>query len=205
MSKMSLDKGRVRQKLKTRQAILHAAKELMQEQSSINLEQVADRAQISRATIYRYFPSAELLMRETDLDVHHHSAEVLQEEVDLLTLPERIYYIQNHFNELTQAHEAEFRRYLSAAIVEVMHSKKKLRGARRVKGLKAALQPFSSFMSAQDMLDLVHLCTMMMGAEAMVVCKDVCDLNNEQSKQLLRRGVELILKGMELDLAKDPD
>src|SRR5579872_3336731 len=49
------DQGRVRQKRRTRRAILAAASALIGEGKRPSVEEVADAAEVSRRTAYRYF------------------------------------------------------------------------------------------------------------------------------------------------------
>jgi AcrR family transcriptional regulator len=60
--------GRVNQKRRTRQALIDAARALRDENRNPTLAEVAERALISRATAYRYFPSLEALISETVTD-----------------------------------------------------------------------------------------------------------------------------------------
>ncbi|MCY1396615.1 hypothetical protein D9M71_115940 [compost metagenome] len=60
--------GRTNQKLRTRQALIDAAVALRDEGHHPTLAQVAERALVSRATAYRYFPSLEALISETAAD-----------------------------------------------------------------------------------------------------------------------------------------
>jgi AcrR family transcriptional regulator len=60
--------GRVNQKLRTRQALIDAAIAMRDEGHHPTLAQVAERARVSRATAYRYFPSLEALISETAAD-----------------------------------------------------------------------------------------------------------------------------------------
>ena len=60
--------GRVNQKLRTRQALIDAAIAMRDEGQHPTLAQVAERAMVSRATAYRYFPSLEALISETAAD-----------------------------------------------------------------------------------------------------------------------------------------
>ena len=57
--------GRSNQKLRTRQALIDAAVALRDEGHNPTVAQVAERAMVSRATAYRYFPSPEALISET--------------------------------------------------------------------------------------------------------------------------------------------
>ena len=55
--------GRRRQKLRTREALVGAARRVLAEGGSISVEKVARSAGISRTTAYRYFPSPESLVQ----------------------------------------------------------------------------------------------------------------------------------------------
>ena len=75
--------GRANQKTRTRTALLHAAMELVREGRPPSIPEAADRALISVATAYRYFPSAEELWFEA-------SAAALEFEPALVEANERI-------------------------------------------------------------------------------------------------------------------
>lgn len=60
--------GRVNQKRRTRQALIDAARALRDEHRNPTFAEVAERAMVSRATAYRYFPSIEALISETATD-----------------------------------------------------------------------------------------------------------------------------------------
>ena len=60
--------GRVNQKLRTRQALIEAAIALRDEGHQPTVAQAAERARVSRATAYRYFPTVEALISETAAD-----------------------------------------------------------------------------------------------------------------------------------------
>jgi len=60
--------GRANQRRRTRQALIDAALALRDEGRDPTLPEVAERALVSRATAYRYFPSIEALMSETATD-----------------------------------------------------------------------------------------------------------------------------------------
>lgn len=196
MNNQFLKEGRVKQKLQTRSEILNSARKLLNEQSRITLENVAEHAGISRATIYRYFSNIELLTTEALLDVHFLSPQELEIEVKGLSLEGSIHAIQRHYNKTSQEHETVFRRYLSVTLMESINSNKKLRGGRRIEALKLALKPFEKNLSSQDQKHLINISTLLMGIDALIVSKDVCGLNNEQTNELLSWALDLILDGV---------
>lgn len=191
-----LTTGRIQQKARTRTKILDSAKEMMHKKASLTLEDVAKEASISRATIYRYYANIDLLITEASLDIHHKSPDELVQEVDKMPLEDRIYYIQAHYNELAQKHELVFRRYLSAVLSESITSKEKLRGARRVKSLIKALEPFKKKFDTETFQNLISAASVLMGIDSVIVCKDVCDLNNKQTNNTLHWALKMILKGI---------
>src|ERR1700691_947567 len=56
--------GRANQKARTRAAILDACGELVRSGAEVNMPAVAERAMVSEATAYRYFPDLISLLRE---------------------------------------------------------------------------------------------------------------------------------------------
>jgi AcrR family transcriptional regulator len=59
-----LQDGRANQKQRTYQALLDAALQLTDAGQQPTLQEVANKAMVSRATVYRYFPSVDALLRE---------------------------------------------------------------------------------------------------------------------------------------------
>ncbi len=196
MKSNSLKEGRINQKIKTRARILNAAKTLMSNNRNISLEEVAHKAEVSRATIYRYFPNIDLLCTEASLDIHYLSPDELYEKAKDMTLENRIYYIQKYYNQLAQNHELIFRRYLSAVLKESTESKKKIRGARRVDAMNLVMDSFKNELSKEDLKNLKNIASILMGIDSLIVAKDVCGLSNKQTNDTLKWGVEMILKGI---------
>ena len=111
-------------------------------------------------------------------------------------MEETVHALQHHYNTISQEHELVFRRYLSVTLKESIISKKKLRGARRVEALKLALKPFEGLLSKEDHKRLIHISTLLMGIDALLVCKDVCELSDEDANKLLEWALDLILAGV---------
>ena len=196
MKSISLDDGRINQKDKTRSRILSAAKRLMSEDKKITLEEVALKAGVARATIYRYFPNIDLLYTEASLDIHFSSPKELFEEVKNMTLNQRLTHIQDYYNKMAQDHELIFRRYLSATLLESLGSNKKIRGARRVEAMSLALASSKDKYSKESLDHLKNTGTMLMGIESVIVAKDVCGLSDKKTNDTLKWALEMILKGL---------
>jgi AcrR family transcriptional regulator len=190
MSDKYFKTGRVKQKLETRGKILKSAKELVKQGTKFNLEDVASKSGISRATIYRYYSNVEILSYEVGIDLGTKSPEDIMEEYKDSSLKDMILGIQNYYNDHALINENAFRKFLSASLTSASEKK---RGARRNKTLQLALKQTN--MSKKEKKKLVNILTILMGIEPLIVSKDVSGLNNGEFKELLSWGMELILRG----------
>ena len=194
MKKKYLGSGRTNQKLKTREKILHSTQVLLERKTDFTLEDVANHTKISRATIYRYYSNIDILAAEAVLDLSTKSSEEIIEEVKDLNLKESLMAIQEYYNNLTIDHEAGFRKYMS--VVLNADQSTKIRGARRKKTILMLLQQRTKNIDPEEIEKLANLATALMGIEPFVVTKDVCHLNNQQSKEVLKWGLEQILNSV---------
>ena len=192
MNKGYLGTGRRNQKLKTRDRILESTQEILKSKKDITLEEVANHADISRATIYRYYSNMDILAAEAVLDLSTKSSEELIDEVKGLVLKEAILAIQDYYNNLTIDHEAGFRKYMS--VVLNAEQSKKMRGARRKKTLLILFQERTTGLDPDEIEKLANLATVLMGIEPFVVTKYGGHLNYQQSKEVLSWGLERILE-----------
>jgi len=183
--------GRTNQKIETRSKILVNAQYFLNNGLEFNLEDIAKRSGISRATIYRYFSNVDILAAEAGLDVNTKSSETIFENLKGRTLEQRILEIQDYYNTLAIDHEMLFRKYISAVLDSSTQTPK--RGARRKKTLQLVLEKTNY--THKEKKDLSNLLTVLMGIEPLIVTKDVCGLNNSDSTELMKWGMELLLKG----------
>ncbi|MEQ8219206.1 MAG: TetR/AcrR family transcriptional regulator [Arenibacter sp.] len=190
MKKEYIQTGRINQKLETRGKILESAKQLVGQGIDFNLEDVANKAEISRATIYRYYPNVEILSYEVGIDLGTKSPEDIIEDLKDCSLNDMILGIQNYYNEHAVNNENAFRKYLSAVLTSASEKK---RGARRNKTLQLALM--KSELNPKEKKDLVNLLAILMGIEPLIVAKDVSGLDNKEFKELMSWGMNLLLKG----------
>ena len=190
MKKDYIQTGRINQKLETRHKILESAKQLVRKGIDFNLEDVANNAEISRATIYRYYPNLEILSYEVGIDIGTKTPEDIIENLKDSSLNDMLMGIQNYYNEHAVNNENAFRKYLSAVLTSASEKK---RGARRNRTLQLALM--KSDIRPKEKKDLVHLLAILMGIEPLIVAKDVSGLDNKEFKELMSWGMKLVLKG----------
>lgn len=193
MTKRYLSSGRTNQKLETRNKILASAQHYLNKGLEFNLEDIAKKTGISRATVYRYFSNIDILAAEAVLDFSTESTENLFNNLKGNEIHDKILEIQDYYNKLALDHENLFRKYISVVLDSNTSTIK--RGARRKMTLQMVLEETNFTQKEKE--DLSNLFTILMGIEPLIVTKDVCNLNNKQSIELMKWGINLIFKGLE--------
>lgn len=194
MKNKYIDTGRKQQKLKTRSRILAGAQKLLGRGAHFALEDVATESGVSRATIYRYYSSVEVLAAEAVLDLNTKDPEAIYEDLKDLPMQEMILGLQDYYNRFALANEPAFRKYLSVAIATDSPGIK--RGARRNRAMDIILKAHQSGLKKKDVKKLICIASLLMGMEALIVTKDVCRLDDQESLDVLKWGMEMILKGL---------
>jgi AcrR family transcriptional regulator len=194
MGKLSLDKGRIIQKLKTREALISKANELLKQGIEINVELVAREAGISKATAYRYFSGADALKREASLQLKAKTNDDLFTDLSDTDLPARIDRLIDYHFKLFTENENEFRLFLSSVIGEsVVQKNNQLRAGRRVALITEALKPLQGSLSQSTFDNMVNALSVFFGIESITVLKDVCKLNNDEILQTWKWSVNRII------------
>jgi len=196
MPQLLLTKGRILQKLKTREALISKANEMLKAGRFTGIGAVARAAGISKATAYRYFSDVEALKREASLQLKAKTSEDLfadLPETDLAARLDRL--ITYHFDLFTQ-NEVEFRLFLGSVIHESVTNKKApSRGGRRIALIEEALKPLQPKLDAQHWDHMVNSLSVFFGIESVTVLKDVCGLADQDVLATWRWAVERIVYG----------
>ncbi|TBX65162.1 TetR/AcrR family transcriptional regulator [Flavobacterium silvisoli] len=194
MKKEYISSGRKNQKRQTRDKVLAATRELIEKQVEFTLEEVAETAGVSRATVYRYYSNVATLSAEAVLDMQTKNSELLYRDLKGNDLRSQLLEVQNYYNQLSLTNELAFRKYLGIVLnnpAETIQS----RGGRRVETIKKVMEGVYPDMPANDIEKITSIMSLFMGIESLIVTKDVCKLTNEQSMDHLKWGLELLLSG----------
>ena len=194
MSEKYIDTGRINQKLKTRKKIIQGAQGFLAKGQAFTLEDVATASGMSRATVYRYYSNVEAIAAEAALDLNLESPEEIYQMYQDLPLNEAILGIQEHINRFSINNEATLRKFLSVVIAGEAPATK--RGARRISVLSMAFQGKNRGPETDEIKNLIHIATILMGMEAFIVAKDVCRLGNQEAKDVLKWGLEKLLQAV---------
>jgi AcrR family transcriptional regulator len=192
---VDLETGRSQQKYRTRKALLAAARGLLERKQAVTVQSAADEAGISRASAYRYFTSAEYLMREALLDGNWESPEsVIGEAQDV---KDRVLRVQAYLFAFTRRNESAHRLFLAKALETWVEQggegKVQLRGARRLPMFELALKPLGTTLPPNRVAELVYALASVSGIEAYIAMKDVCGLEDADIDRIAARNACAIL------------
>lgn len=194
-------RGRHRQKLRTRKALLAAAREMTAEGRQPSMEEVADRALVSRATAYRYFPNVQVLIVEAALDSQLRSPEEVLPDDAGGDARARVERVRAALYDLIQPNEISFRRFLadtlvaSAVALQEGGEEPQYRGGRRMAMLERALAPTA--MSKARRRRLIDALSVVIGLEGYVAAVDVARVERDAVPELIGWIVDAILaKGL---------
>ena len=187
---MASQRERVNQKRRTRTALTEAAQELLEQGRAPTIAEVADRALVSRATAYRYFPSQEHLLLEVVLE---RSIDEIDRAVaaaaDSPDVAARVDGLVSAIHKEIASNEAGFRSLLQLSIG---HSPSdaptvaSIRGERRLKWIDQALEPLAGVIDEDSHRRLTSALALCVGAEAFVVLRDLCGLGPHEADEALR-------------------
>ena len=184
--------GRVHQKLRTRQALVDAARELLAKGMTPTVEQAAASASVSRPTAYRYFPNQEalLLAAHPPLAVEsllpEHASEDPLERLDVASKALVQFLLDD---------ETALRAMLRISLEQTAERPRlALRTGRRIRWVEDALAPLRSRLEPQRFHDLVIRIAATLGIEPLVWLIDIAHVERTQAAAMLCASARDILK-----------
>jgi AcrR family transcriptional regulator len=176
-------RGRTRQKARTRAALLDAARELLAEGRTPNVEEAAEAAGVSRATAYRYFPNQRALLVATHPEIE---ATALLGEDAPADPHQRLDRTIGELIRLTIETEPELRTMLRLSLEPRPGEDLLLRQGRAIGWIEQALAPLRGRLSRPALRRLVLAIRSACGIEALVWLTDVAGLSRQQAAELMR-------------------
>jgi AcrR family transcriptional regulator len=179
--------GRSNQKHRTRSALVAAAVELLATGKSPSITEVADAARVSPATAYRYFPSAHSLWRAVLLEMGEPSDDDVFEGVDPDDAEARVAAMIRKTGWHMFDHEGLWRTAARVLLERAGSPSDDERipvpTGRRMEWIRAALAPVEPQLSAEIYRRLCMGLALVVGTEAVITLRDVCQLSIDESKQ----------------------
>ena len=197
---------RERQRARTRQAILEAATELLDRQTDVTIEAVVESSGISRATIYRYFESADdiswhaLTDRATD-DAEEVVVAAGDEPLDRIAAAER------GVHDILFADADNLRRVVATTVARVLEGRAQDtdRPARRLRYIDPAIAPIADDLGEEAAFRLRHALAAVIGTEAFVALVDVCRIEPDEARDVLGWAAQALVRQAMTEAGLDID
>ena len=182
--------GRERQKGRTRKALLAAAVELIAAGQTPSITEVADVAEISRRTAYRYFPTQEQLLVEAALEGLRPDIVDAVETPDVgksddveARLDRTVLALQRGAVANEQLLRTMIRLTVSRppSVSDVDRSEPR-RGYRRIEWIELALAPVRKELGKKRFERLVSALTVCLGIDALIVLRDLRGLSETEAE-----------------------
>lgn len=188
------------QRARTRKQILRAAAKLMEGGNTPSLEEVADAAEVSRATAYRYFPGIDALLGEAAVDTLIPEVDALFGDAGPQAPLERVLHVDETIDRASRQREAALRIMLARSLERSVQPGSRsvpLRQNRRVPMIEAALAPAADGLPPE----LVPALAMIVGTEGMIALSDVVRLEPDAARRVRAWAIEALLRAAGLDTA----
>jgi AcrR family transcriptional regulator len=184
--------GRRQQKARTREALLDAARALLADGASPTVEDAAERASISRATAYRYFPNKRALLAAVQPQLE---AESMLGPDPPAGAQERLAIAVDAIIAMTLDTEPALRAMLRLSLEPGHHTGEDLpfRKGRRIVWIEDALEPLRKKLGRRDFDRLVVAIAAAIGIDSLVWLTDVAGLTRHDAADLMRWSARSLL------------
>jgi AcrR family transcriptional regulator len=174
--------GRANQKLRTRNAIVRAAVELMRTGREVTMLEVAKAALVSEATAYRYFPALASLLQEAMTGEMPTPEEALAAVADSRDTVERVGVATEHLLRTVLEYQGATRAMIAATITRPATAD--ARPGLRFGLIDHALAPLADTLGATDpeaVAQLKNDLAVVVSAEALFCLTDLCRMDSEDA------------------------
>jgi AcrR family transcriptional regulator len=183
------------QKRRTRKAIVDAAMALVARGEIPTVNDVAAAAEVSRRTIFLYFPTFDQLL--IDATVGALAAAQVDQALDAAPatapVPARVERLIRALQHVSPEVERLGRALIRLTVVSADSAPSPRRGYRRVEWIESALAPWRDRLTASQWRRLVSALAMVAGWEALIVQRDVCGLTPAEGEAVSLWAAQALL------------
>ncbi|HET7043955.1 MAG TPA: TetR/AcrR family transcriptional regulator [Gaiellaceae bacterium] len=184
MAEATAGSGRERQRRRTRKAIVEAAVGLLGQGGTPSVAEIAEAADVSRRTVYLYFPTLEHLLADAALEVSRATVEPSFEAggEPAERLEALVRAVQQGFAGTEELGRTIIRLTVGAGRGAPPATPR--RGYRRVDWIERALEPLRESLPPDRFERLVSALTLLIGWEAMIVLQDTRGLDPAEAEEV---------------------
>ncbi len=194
-------RDRSAQKRRTRRAILAAALAMMQRGETPSVSAVAAAAEVSRRTVYLYFPTQEQLLTESALEAVRTWVEATLDLAESDDVETRLDTLVGVALESSIVSEIPLRTLVRITVERRLEEARggppldaPLRGGRRVEWIESALAPVRERLGEARFERLVSALAMVIGLEALLVLRDIRGLERDEMTEVSRWATRALLR-----------
>jgi AcrR family transcriptional regulator len=179
--------GRFRQRRRTRAAIVAAASQLLQAGHTPSVNDIAEAADVSRRTVYLYFPTLEQLLLDATLGMLSQAA--VDEAIEAADAGgdagERVAAMIRTLSSMSTETLALGRSLIRLTVApgDAAEGPTPRRGYRRVAWIERALEPLRPQLEPAAFERLVSALAMVVGWEALIVLQDLRGLSPDEQRE----------------------
>lgn len=209
MSATEPQTGRYRQRRRTRSAIINAAAELLRSgRTAPGVNEIADAADVSRRTVYQYFPTVEQLLLDATLGLLSQAA--VDDAIDradpggddvLLRVSAMIRALTDMSSQTMPLGRSLIRLTVDAPAVSTGQPK---RGYRRIDWIETAIEPLRGRLDDAGFERLVSALAMVIGWEALIVLQDLRGLTPAEQAEVSTWAAHALIKAALQDQPETP-
>ncbi|HEX6453250.1 MAG TPA: TetR/AcrR family transcriptional regulator [Trebonia sp.] len=166
--------GRANQKARTRKAIIEACRELTRTGAEVTMPKIAERALVSEATAYRYFPDLVSLLQEALAGAWPAPEQALAPVAGSDDPAERVAFAAEYLLRGVHAYEGSVRAMIAHTLT--VPGAAKSRPGIRFGLIDYALAPFEGRLAPEVMTQLKLDLAVTVSAEALFTLTDLCGL-----------------------------
>jgi len=189
--------GRVNQLRRTRKDLLQAAARLTSQGRNPSLDEIAEEAMVSRATAYRHFPDVKALLVEAALDIETPHADEVFRDVPPDDPVARLERVDMALDEMIRDNEVVLRLMLQHALERSVRrgdeASVPVRQNRRTPLIEAAIEPARREFRPATLKLLKPALALVIGTEAMLVLKDVLQLDEAEARRVRRWAIRALV------------
>ena len=211
MPKQREEPGRAAQRHRTRRAIVAAAAELLAQGATPSVAEVAEAAEVSRRTVYMYFPTLEqLLLDAALLSITRNTVDAALDALDADgedDAESRVEAMTLAVQRLFVSTEKQGRTLIRLTVDgdrDAGSSKQPVRGYRRVDWIERALAPLRGKLGKRRFERLVSALAMVIGWEALIVARDIRALSQKEAEAVSAWAARALVRAALEDAAHDP-
>jgi AcrR family transcriptional regulator len=208
MQEIPVETGRVAQRRRTRKAIIQATMDMIAQGQTPNIADVARAADVSRRTIYMYFPTLDQLLVDATLGALSEATvesvfapseqdEDVEARVDLL--------VKTLLRQLDDETERLGRTLIRLTVEtpgDQLPPASPRRGYRRVEWIERAIAPLRPQLDPPRFERLISALALVTGWEAMLVLRDIRNLDRTQEEDVATWAARALVRAALNDVAQ---